>query len=70
MQEYFIWIILTLAAIYSVRIIIHDFKKIKQASCATCSSTNINANMFKKYESCKDCGRKWKILKLGSETWH
>ena len=27
-------------------------------------STNINANMFKKYGSCKDCGHKWKILKL------
>ena len=29
-------------------------------------STNINANMFKKYGACKDCGHKWKILKLGS----
>ena len=66
MQEYLIWVIPFLLAIYSIRAFIRDSKKMKTPTCAFCGSTNINANMFKKYGSCKDCGHKWKILKLGS----
>ena len=64
MQEYLIWVIPILAVIYSIRAFSRDFKKMKTPTCASCGSTNINANMFKKYGSCKDCGHKWKILKL------
>ena len=64
MQEYFIWVIVFLLAIYSIRAFIRDSKKMKMPTCASCGSTNINANMFKKYGACKDCGHKWKILKL------
>ena len=64
MQEYLIWVISFLLAIYSIRIFIRDSKKMKTPTCASCGSTNINANMFKEYGSCKDCGHKGKILKL------
>jgi len=64
MQEYLIWVIPFLLAIYSIRAFIRDSKKMKMPTCASCGSTNINANMFKKYGACKDCGHKWKILKL------
>ena len=64
MQEYLIWLILFLLAIYSIRAFIRDSKQMKTPTCASCGSTNINANMFKKYGSCKDCGHKWKILKF------
>ena len=64
MQEYFIWVIVFLLAIYSIRAFIRDSKQMKTPTCASCGSTNIDANMFKKYGSCKDCGHKWKILKL------
>ena len=64
MQEYLIWIIPFLLAIYSIRVFTRDSKKMKTPTCASCGSTNINANMFKKYGACKDCGHKWKILKL------
>ena len=64
MQEYFIWVIVFLLAIYSISEFIRDFKKRKTPTCASCGSTNINANMFKKYGYCKDCAHKWKILKL------
>ena len=63
-QEYLIWVIPFLLAIYSIRAFIRDSKKMKMPTCASCGSTNINANMFKKYGACKDCGHKWKILKL------
>jgi len=64
MQEYLIWLILFLLAIYSIRAFIRDSKQMKTPTCASCGSTNINANMFKKYGSCKDCGHNWKILKF------
>ena len=64
MQEYLIWVIPFLLAIYSIRAFIRDSKQMKTPTCASCGSTNIDANMFKKYGSCKDCGHKWKILKL------
>ena len=64
MQEYLIWVIPFLLAIYSIRAFIRDSKKMKMPTCASSGSTNINANMFKKYGACKDCGHKWKILKL------
>jgi hypothetical protein len=64
MQEYLIWVIPFLLAIYSIRAFIRDSKKMKMPTCASCGSTNINANMFKKYGAYKDCGHKWKILKL------
>ena len=66
MQEYFIWVIVFLLAIYSIRAFIRDFKKMKTPTCASCGSTNINANMFKKYGYCKHCGHKWKIFKFRS----
>ena len=44
-------------------------KKVKTPTCASCGSTNIDANMFKKYGSCKDCGHKWKILKFGLDGY-
>ena len=66
MQEYFIWIIPFLLAIYSIKAFIRDSKKVKTPTCVSCGSTSIDANMFKKYGSCKDCGHKWKIPKLGS----
>ena len=70
MQEYLIWVISFLLAIYSIRIFIRDSKKMKTPTCASCGSTNINANMFKEYGSCKDCGYKLKILKLdGGGGW-
>ena len=69
MQEYFIWIIPFLLAIYSIKAFIRDSKKVKTPACASCGSTNINANMFKKYGSCKDCGHKWKILKFGLDGY-
>ena len=64
MQEYLIWVIPFVLAIYSIRVLIRDSKKMKMPTCASCGSTNVNANMFKKYGACKDCGHKWKILKL------
>ena len=64
MQENFIWVIVFLLAIYSIRALIRDFKKMKTPTCASCGSTNINANMFKRYGYCKDCGHKWKIFKF------
>ena len=64
MQEYFIWIIPFLLAVYSIRVFIRDSKKMKTPTCASSGSTNINANMFKKHGSCRDCGHKWKLLKL------
>ena len=64
MQEYLIWVIPILAVIYSIRAFIRDAKKMKTSTSASCGSININANMFKKYGSCKDCGHKWKILKF------
>ena len=64
MQENFIWVIVFLLAIYSISAFIRDFKKRKTPTCASCGSTNINANVFKKHGYCKDCGHKWKILKF------
>ena len=64
--EYLIWVIPFLLAIYSIRAFTRAFSEHKTPTCASCSSTNINANMFKKYGACKDCGHKWKILKLDS----
>ena len=65
MQEYFIWVIVFLLAIYSISALIRDFKKRKTPTCASCGSININANMFKRYGYCKDCGHEWEIIKFG-----
>ena len=45
MQEYFIWVIPFLLAIYSIRALIRDSKQMKTPTCASCGSTNINTNM-------------------------
>ena len=66
MQENFIWVIVFLLAIYSISAFIRDFKKRKTPTCASCGSTNINANVFKKHGYCKDCGHEWKIFKFRS----
>ena len=51
MQEYLIWVIPFLLAIYSIRAFIRDSKQMKTPTCASCGSTNINANMLFKRDS-------------------
>jgi hypothetical protein len=51
MQEYLIWLIPFLLAIYSIRAFIRDSKKMKTPTCASCGSTNIDANMLFKRDS-------------------
>ena len=51
MQEYLIWVIPFLLAIYSIRAFIRVSKQMKTPTCASCASTNINANMLFKRDS-------------------
>ena len=51
MQEYLIWVIPFLLAIYSIKAFIRDSKKMKTPPCASCGSTNIDANMLFKRDS-------------------
>ena len=51
MQEYLIWVIPFVLAIYSIRVFIRDSKKMKTPICAFCGSTNIDANMLFKRDS-------------------
>ena len=67
MGDYFIWILVALLFMGSLRKLTRDLKNVKRTACPSCNSTNVSANQFRKYGVCKDCRHKWELPKVDNK---